>query len=208
MRSCRSLCVVLAVLALATTGLANDVLFDFNSGSQGWGSFGPVTTDSGLQATGGVGGTQGRYHVGDFSLAGWGMVDVSPVVNLTAYTGMSVDARLRNVTGYPAFAGIPAMKFLLGIGYAEWSTTVTLNSGYQTFAVNFANLIPDGVYATAPITPAQLANPGLQIKLTMGNVDNTGTAELDYDNIVGIVPEPVSFALFGLGLTLVARRRR
>ena len=208
MRSLRISCMALAVLALATTAWADDVLFNFNSGSQGWSSFGPVTTDSGLQPTGGVGGTQGRYHVGDFSQDGWGMGDMSPVVNMSSYTGMSVDARLRDVAGYPAFVGTPALRFLLAIGYAEWSTTVTLNSTYQTFPVNFANLLPDGYYATAPITPAQLANPGLRIKLTMGNVNNTGTAELDYDNIVGIVPEPVSFALFGLGLTLVARRRR
>lgn len=208
MRSFSFSCAVVAVLALATTGLADDVLYDFNSGSQGWNSFGPITTDSGLQATGGVGGTQGRFHVGNFSATGWGMVDVSPVVNMTAYTGMSVDARLRNVTGYPDFVGTPAMRFMLSIGYAEWATTVNLTSDYQTFPVNFANLVPDGAFATAPITPAQLADPGLQIKLTMGNTDNTGTAELNYDNIVGIVPEPVSFALFGLGLTLVARRRR
>ena len=175
---------VIATLVVPGLALADQVLFDFESGAQGWTAFGPITTDSGLLSSGAVG--QGRFHVGDFALAGWGMVDVSPVVDLSAYTGMRVMARLVDVAGQPAFAGTPEMKLMLAIGYAEWSSPVTLASSYQFFSVNFADLVPDGTVATAPITPAQLSDPGLQIKLVMLKGTNTGVGELDYDQVTGI----------------------
>jgi hypothetical protein len=197
--------IVLGALAFAPTGQAN-VLFDFQNGAQGWGSFGPLTTDSGPLPDGSVG--QGRFHSMDFALPGWGIVDVSPVVDLTLYTGMGVDARLRNVPGYPDFGGTPEMEFMIAIGYAEWFQRVTLTNSYQTFSVDFVDLMPNYYASVAPYFGAlpALNSPGLQIKLVMRHGTNTGVAEMDYDQVTGI-PEPATLALVALGLVSLGRRR-
>ena len=194
----------LGLLAFVPAGQAT-VLFDFESGAQGWGSYGPLDTGSGPIA-GSVG--QGRYHTADFSATGWGIVEVSPVVNLSEYTGMSVDARLRNVPTYPDFSGTPEMEFMIVVGYAEWTTKVTLTSEYQTFAVDFVALTPNYYASIAPYygsLPA-LNNPALKIQLVMRKGDKAGTGELDYDQVSG-TPEPASLALAALGLLAVLRRR-
>ena len=99
----------LAVLALVPIGAAA-VMFNFEGSAQGWGSFGPITTDSGQLVGGGSSG-DGRYHVGDFDAAGWGMVDVSPVVDLSGMTTMSMDARFHDVPGFTPFSGTPTVEF-------------------------------------------------------------------------------------------------
>jgi MYXO-CTERM domain-containing protein len=198
--------IVLGMLAFVPAGQAT-VLFDFESGAQGWGSYGPLHTDAGPLTAGSVG--KGRFHTADFSITpGWGIVDVSPVVDLSAYTGMSVDARLRNVPGYPDFSGTPEMEFMIVVGYAEWTTKVTLTSSYQTFAVDFVDLTPNYYATIAPYfggLPA-LNNPALKIQLVMRKGDKAGTAELDYDQVSG-TPEPASLGLVALGLLAVLRRR-
>jgi len=175
-----------ATLWLASATYADSVLFDFESGAQGWTSTGPITTDFGEQPYGAVG--KGRSHVGDFDLPGWGMADYSPAVNLSAYTGIRVYARLRNVAGYPAFSGTPILHVGLAIGNAEWTGQATLTESYQAFAFDFSELVPDGTYATEPITSAQLSDPGLVIQLKMYAAGNGGVAALDYDQIVGLGP--------------------
>lgn len=173
-----------AALGFASVALADSVIYDFEAGAQGWVSTGPITTDSGAQPYGAVG--KGRSHVGDFDLPGWGMVDYSPTVNLSAYTGLRVFARLRNIAGYTPFSGTPTLHIGLAIGDAEWMGQATLSNAYQAFSFNFSALVPDGIYATAPITPGQLSDPSLVIKLKMYADGNSGIAAVDYDQVVGI----------------------
>jgi hypothetical protein len=166
------------------------VLFDFESGSQGWFSFGGGTVSSGLLPSGGSGGAgpQGRFHLADFSDAAmtWGMGDVSAAgQDMSAYTAMSIDARLRSPVPQDPFVGTPQMEFMLASGESEWAAPFLLTDSYQTFTANFANLAPQGT-ATQPITPAQLSDPALQIKLVMRKNANAGQASLDYDQIMGI----------------------
>ncbi|MBU0610498.1 MAG: hypothetical protein KKI08_21630, partial [Armatimonadetes bacterium] len=167
-----------AALSLTSAALANSVIYDFETGAQGWVSTGPITTDFGEQTYGAVG--KGRAHVGNFDLAGWGMTDYSPVVNMSTYTGLRVYARLRNIQGYPPFSGTPTLYIGLAIGDAEWMGQATLTYGYQAFQFAFSALVPDGVYATAPITSGQLSDPNLVVKLKIYKAGNSGVAAVDY----------------------------
>ena len=166
------------------------ILFDFESGSQGWASFGEGSTGNGLLPTGGSGGAgpQGRYHRADFDTPTmtYGFGDISPTgQNLSAYTGMSIDMRLRSHVPSDPFVGTPEVEFMLAIGYAEWAKTFTLADTYQTCTAAFTELAPQGT-ATQPITPAQLASPSLRIKLIMRKRTNHGQVELDYDQVMAI----------------------
>ncbi|MFQ5489118.1 MAG: hypothetical protein ACE5GE_00235 [Phycisphaerae bacterium] len=132
----------LVMAAAAPVAIADSVLFDFETGAQGWGSFGGGTTDSGNEVPGSAGTGIARFHTADFSdpAMTFGIVDVSPVgVDLSPFIGMSVDARFDIPTdlvgGQVPFGGTPEMKFLMALGYAEWSTTVVPTSNYQTFAI-------------------------------------------------------------------------
>lgn len=177
---------VTAVLALscAPAAFGDEVLYSFESGSDGWGAFGPLTTDSGVDPDGAIG--QGRYHVADFGLAGWGIVAVSPSVDLSAFSGLRVTARLREVPGFTPFAGTPVLRMGVGIGEAEWLSDFVLTETFAAYSANFADLTPDGVFATAPITPAELADPNLQIKFVIPKDANTGVGEFNYDQVTGL----------------------
>lgn len=185
MNSVRQIFLVIGLsLAVTSVASADQVLFDFEAGSQGWGPFGPITTDSGIDPDGAVG--QGRFHVGDFDLAGWGMVSISPPVDMTDRTGLRLFARLRDVDGFPAFTGTAVMRMGLSIGDAEWLVDFELTSDYVVYEAALADLVPDGEFATAPITPAQLSDPALVVKLVIPQGGNAGVGEFNYDQVTAV----------------------
>jgi hypothetical protein len=203
--------IMLAAIGLLATAAPADVVFDFTSGGQGWGSFGPITTDSGLLPTGGVGGTRGRYHVGDFEAGGWGMVDISPVVDLSGLTTMSVDAKLISPVANRPFTGSTEVEFMLAVGAAEWFYKFNATTAYQTYSVPIASLTPNYYANLSPYfgsLPA-LNDPGLHIQLVTRTGGKTGIGELDYDNVT-VTPEPGTLAVLtgGALATLALRRRR
>ena len=182
------------ILVVSQAGYAT-VLYDFESGNQGWGAFGTPTTDSGITDFGSVG--KGRFHSADFDLGGWGMIDVSPAgVDLSSYTGLSVDALLKGIPGYTPFSGTPNLDIGVDIAGTEYyASAVMLTDSYVTYTVMFADFLPGG---------ADLSN--VQIKLRMLKGANTGVAEFDYDQVTG-VPEPGSLGLLALGVFAVIRRK-
>ncbi len=184
-----------AVLLFASVGSAG-ILYDFESGSQGWGAFGVPTTDSGVIPDGSVG--QGRFHSADFGLGGWGVIDVSPAgVDLSSYTGLSVDARWRNIPGYTPIPGVAELDFGIEVaGIEYYAPAVTLTSEYQTFSIDFAAIAP-GV---------DLSNTIIKLRVLSGPAGGTGIGELNYDQVTGI-PEPASILLLSVGLLIAARRR-
>jgi hypothetical protein len=209
-----------AVTALVAVGWpmsasAADTLYDFETGAQGWFSFGGITTDSGNEVPGSDGTTVGRFHTGDFSLGGFGMGDASPTgIDLTPYIGLSIDMFWDvpdNLTGGQVpFSGTPETELMLAIGYAEWSTTVPLTGGYETYSVDFVDLTPNYYASIAPYFGAlpSLDDPGLKIQLITRNSIGTGVGTLHYDQILGIVPEPAAGLLVVLGGVALTRRHR
>jgi len=182
----------ISIAALMLGASAQAVLYDFESGSQGWGSFGPLTTDSG-PVPGSVG--QGRYHAADFDLAGWGIVDVSPATDLSGFTGLSVDAFLDNAIGYTPFSGTPALDIGVEVSAVEYyAPAVILTGSFATYTVNFADFVPGGTDLSSAI-----------IKLRMLEGGNSGVGVLKYDEITG-VPEPMSLLLLSLGALMLRRR--
>lgn len=166
-----------------TPTIAEDVLFDFESGEQGWQAFGVLTTDSGVTPNGSFG--QGRFQVGDFDADTSGlMVSVSPDastsgIDLSEYIGLKLDMRLLNVIGETPFAGTPEVRVAVGHGEAEFAQSVLVTDVYDTYTVMFADMTPTP-------TPADLAHPDLEIKLVMFKDGNTGVAELNFDEVTGI----------------------
>jgi|GEM_PF-6771697 len=167
------------------------VLFDFESGAQGWGSFGAITIASGELPTGGSIG-QGRFHTADFSqpdAGNFGIVDVSPPgQDLSSFIGLSVDALFKDVMGQPAFDGTKELDIIVatGSGASEeefFAPKITMTDTYQTFSVAFDDF--QSTITSRPPTPTQLSN--VTIKLVVLNTNGLGTAELDYDRITGLM---------------------
>lgn len=184
-----------AVLLFASVGSAG-ILYDFELGSQGWGAYGTPTTDSGVIPEGSVG--QGRFHSADFGLGGWGIIDVSPAgVDLSAYTGLSVDARWRDIDGYTPISGVAELDIGIEVAGVEYyAPAVTLTSEYQTLSIDLAAIAP-GVDLSSSI---------IKLRILSAPTGGTGVGELDYDQVTGI-PEPASIVLMSLGLLIAARRR-
>ena len=166
------------------------VLFDFQTGDQGWGSFGSITTTSGELPVGGSVG-QGRYHVGDYSLpdaGNFGIVDVSqPSQDLSAFDGLSVDALFRDVSGQSPFVGAKELDIIVatGLGPTEeefFAPKQTMSNTFQTFSVMFDEF--QSSIDSLPPTPADLSD--VTIKLVVLNSNGTGVAELVYDQVTGI----------------------
>jgi hypothetical protein len=189
----------LLLCALAAgTAHSQAVLFDFEEGSQGWGSYGAITTDSG-DKFGDYG--FGRYHIGDFSQpdqGNFGIVDISPPgQNLAAYGGMSVNARLVDVPGFDPYVGEKLLDLVLATGtdpneHEFFAPAVTMTDQWQTFSVPFSEF-QSNVTGLAP-SAADLAD--IRIKLVVFNVHGTGIAELNYDEILGLAKTAVPTADF------------
>ena len=176
------------------SGLASGqtILFDFETGRQGWGSYGAITTDSGeLPFDGSVG--QGRFHTADFSITdtgNFGIVDISPVgQDLSAFGGLSVDARFLDVPTFPPFVGVKELDIVVAKGADAteeefFAPKATMTDQYQTFSVMF-NQFASALTGLPPST-ADLAS--MQIKLVVLNINGTGVAEFQYDQITGLPP--------------------
>ncbi len=185
---------------VAAPALGQTILFDFETDRQGWGSFGAITTDSGeLPFDGSVG--QGRYHTGDFSepdAGNFGIVDVSPVgQNLSPFGGLSVDARFRDVPGFPPFEGVRELDIIVaknpGPNEEEFiAPKLTVTEEYQTFSVLFKDFRSE--LTTLAPTTADLTL--VQIKLRVLNANGVGVAAFDYDQITGLAPVPADDADF------------
>src|SRR3954468_9066969 len=190
----QSIFVVLCILAGMRVAQAQTVLFNFDDGPQGWGSFGAITTDSG-SISGSLG--PGRYHAANFSVpdaGNFGIVDVSPGnQNLSSFSGLSVDARFVDVPGFDPFVGVRELDIVVatGSGASEeefFAPKQTLDDTfYDTFAVPF-NQFKSSIDQQPP-TVAELSN--VTIKLVVLNTNGTGTARLDYDQITGLAPVSV-----------------
>jgi hypothetical protein len=184
----------LSVLAGAAGARAQTVLFDFQEGAQGWGSFGAITTDSGA-FTGSVG--LGRFHSADFSVpdaGNFGIVDVSPAgQNLSSFGGLSVDARFVDVSGFEPFVGVRQLDIIVATGSDAteeefFAPKQTMDDTFfGTFAVPFSQF-KSSIDQQRP-TVAELAN--VRIKLVVLNTNGTGTARLDYDEVTGLAPVSV-----------------
>jgi hypothetical protein len=181
----------LAGLLLAAQSVsAQTVLFDFETDEQGWGSYGAITTDKGpIDGSSGF----GRYHSGDFSVTdegNFGIVDVSPLaLNLSAYGGISVDARFVDVPGFDPFVGVKELDMIVATGADEteeefFAPKHTMTDVYQTFSVPFSQFISTLDQGTP--TLADLAN--IRIKFVVYNSNGTGLARFDYDQVTGLAP--------------------
>src|SRR3954470_11521399 len=108
---------VLCILVGVGSVQAQTVLFNFDDGAQGWGSFGAITTDSG-SISGSLG--LGRYHSADFSVpdaGNFGIVDVPPGgQNLSSFGRLSVDARFVDVPGFEPFVGVRELDIVVATG--------------------------------------------------------------------------------------------
>ncbi len=169
---------------------AQTVLFDFEDGAQDWGSFGAITTDKGA-IDGSVG--SGRFHSADFSVTdtgNFGIVDISPAgVDLSSYGGLSVDARFGDVPGFESFVGVKELDIIVATGDDSneeefFAPKQTMTDVYQTFAVPFSQFT-SAVDQQTPTT-AELAS--IRIKLVVLNVNGTGLARFDYDEVTGLAP--------------------
>lgn len=170
------------IFASVFTAQAQTILYDFETGDQGWGSFGTITTDSGL--TFGSSG-QGRFHVGDFSLDDldpgnpllWGIVDVSPLgVDLSPFSGFSVDVQFNSLPGFPDYTGDKILDIGIEIAGVEYyDTPVTMTEIYQTYTVNFSEFVPNGEDLSSS-----------RIKLRILSSHGMGVGQIDYDQIIGV----------------------
>jgi hypothetical protein len=187
---------LVAAFAVSGAAVGQTVLFDFEDGEQGWGSYGAITTDKGFTVDGSVG--FGQFHSADFSIpdaGNFGIVDVSPPSqNLSTFGGISVDARFLDVTGFPPFVGDKLLDLIVATGDDSneeefFAPKQTMTDQYQTFAVQFADF--KSANDAQPPTLAELAS--MRIKLVVLNVNGTGTAQLQYDQVTGL---PVTDADF------------
>jgi hypothetical protein len=215
---------VAVALVLGVTGPAQaTVLFDFEGGTQTWWRFGPGTLDFGAAPTEGSqgAGPDGIFYVTSLDENTWGGAVRSPDlpgfgIDMSQYTAFSADIQLSTDNLDPAYPGPVQIELMLNLpGYLEWSKNVPsfpIDGAYHTVSSDFADLVPQNA-AVAPITPAQLLDPSLEIRVIVRNVlrdpgDPAGKLRMRVDNVQGIVPEPATLGLLAIGGFTVLRRRR
>lgn len=182
-------------LALASTAQADTVLYDFEDGAQGWCSYGAVTTDS-TCGSGAIPASEGLgyFHSGDFDYpdeSSFGMVDISPTTgplrDLSAFAGLSLDARFADVEGYPPYAGLKELHVAVATGFGVneeefFAPPVYLTDEFETYSFAFADF--QSALTFLPPTASDLSD--VTIKLVMYNENGTGTGVLIYDQVTGL----------------------
>ncbi len=216
----RSVLVGMAVLSLALAGAAQaDVLFDFETGVQGWYRFGGGTLHFGPAAGEGSSG-DGIVYVTNLNESLWGGAVKSPDlpgvgIDMSQYTAFSADVQLSNDALDPVYPGPgPNVELMLNLpGYLEWTASYSLpvDGQYYTLSSTYADLVPSNA-ATAPITLAQLQDPSLEIRVLLRNTQRdagapSGKIRLRVDNVQA-VPEPVAGLLLAVGGFALLRRGR
>lgn len=92
--------------------------------------------------------------------------------------------------------------------YIRWFSTESLPESPDNYSMVEAGLIYNDAWVSAA---SDTAEPTL-INFAYGDAPNTGTKGIEYDGegwqSMPMVPEPGTFALFGIGLLTVALRRR
>jgi hypothetical protein len=184
----------MVILIFAGHARSQTLLFTFDDGPQGWGSFGAITTDKGA-IDGSI--SFGRFHSADFSLpdaGNFGIVDVSPPgQNLSTFGGLSVDARFVDQPGFEPFVGVRELDIIVATGDDSneeefFAPKQTMSDAfYATFAVPFSQF--KSSLDQQPPTKTELAN--VRIKLVVLNTNGTGAARFDYDEIQGLAPVSV-----------------
>ena len=171
-------------LSLLLTGVANaesTILADFESANLGsysprggWSAFGAGTTDRGVHTSGSSG--QGAFHSINWDLATWGIGDIATsAIDLSAYEGVTIDARLVPLTDYAGSAALE-LAFDLPSG-AEYATPPQPRTDdYQTLTFNFADLActaGSGALDLSAGTP----------KLIVRSNGQSGSCRFDFDEI-------------------------
>ena len=175
------LIVVAGLLVFTAAAGADTVITDFNSAALGsynprenWSAFGNGTNDRGVHADGSTG--RGAFHVIDWANATWGVGNISVVaVDLSAYTGVKLDARIVDLVNH---TGTARLRFALDLpGGSEWTTpSVPITSSYATYTFYFSEMSGSGT----------LDLVGSQPKLVLEKNGQSGSARFDFDEIVAV----------------------
>lgn len=187
----KKLLVLLVVLAMA--GSAEAVLFpdgDFESGQGSWVEVGDINPGWSYPATGG---NPGGYGVMDGSTSGWGIWvggDVTPIslasLGLTAGQTYTFHQDMIALSGTGVTAGIKLESWDTAHLHNSGDMKVLITNSWATYTWDYT------IHADAT---------GMKIVPLWGSGASVG-----YDNI-GVIPEPATLVLLGLGGLFLRRRK-